>query len=94
MEKNKSPKFDLKDYQEQADQKIDKIYETSRFAGAVMPTGAGKSFLAMNQLLKAGGNIPPETNDGIINNSTIVFVAPTNEITEHCCAVAVPCASV
>lgn len=77
-------------HQIEATKNINEIYEEHRVAGAVMPTGAGKSFLAMAQILAINnpdfeidenGNIPVKVNsDGVINSSKICYVAPTKEI--------------
>ena len=73
--------FELRDYQQDASQNIDKIFETRKYAGATMPTGAGKSFLAIQQILQGGGNKYKDTSiDGVINPNEMFYIAPTNEI--------------
>lgn len=57
----------LRDYQYDTLQNIDEIYKTKRFAGMILPTGAGKSFVAMAEMMK-------------FKNSNIVFIAPQNAI--------------
>ena len=57
----------LRDYQYNALQNIDKIFETKRFAGMILPTGAGKSFVTMSEMMN-------------FRNSNIVFIAPQNAI--------------
>ena len=58
----------LKDYQKEAADSVDKLFdEGKRFAGVVLPTGAGKSFVAMYEMLKN-------------RNGNIVYVAPQREI--------------
>lgn len=42
----------LRDYQQEAIDNIREIYKEKRFAGVVLPTGAGKSFVAITQMLK------------------------------------------
>ena len=82
-EENKSVDFELLEHQEEAVEGVDEIYTNgNRFAGAKVPTGGGKSFIAMNQILKAGGNdYLSKTNDNpLVNEASILFVAPTNEI--------------
>lgn len=75
--------FELLDYQEEAVRKNEEILYTKndRFAGVVMSTGAGKSFVAMKAILNAGGvDNSEKSNKEEINNSTIYIVAPQNEI--------------
>ena len=57
----------LREYQARAVDGIDDIYENHSFAGVVLPTGAGKSFVAMTQMLKN-----PKQN--------MVYFAPQDEI--------------
>lgn len=58
----------LRDYQEEVVKGIDRIYEDGkRFAGVVLPTGAGKSFVAMTEMLKK-------------RNGNIIYIAPQQEI--------------
>lgn len=58
----------LRDYQQEAIDNIDIIYESGkRFAGVVLPTGAGKSFIAMTEMLKN-------------QNGNILYIAPQQEI--------------
>ena len=58
----------LRDYQQEAIDNIDIIYESGkRFAGVVLPTGAGKSFVAMTEMLKN-------------QNGNILYIAPQQEI--------------
>lgn len=45
-------KIILRDYQQLAVDNVDKIFENKNFAGVVLPTGAGKSFVAMTEMLK------------------------------------------
>ena len=58
----------LRDYQQKTTDNVDRIYvEGKRFAGVVLPTGAGKSFVAMEQMLKK-------------QNGNIIYIAPQQEI--------------
>ena len=57
----------LREYQEHAVNGIDKIFENRRFAGVVLPTGAGKSFVAMAEMMK-------------FQKKNIVYFAPQEEI--------------
>ena len=43
--------INLRDYQKKALDKINEIFEERRFAGVVLPTGSGKSFVAMSEML-------------------------------------------
>lgn len=81
MEETKEVSFDLMPYQQEAVEKIDKIFQSHRFAGVILPTGAGKSFIAKMEMLSAGENdYLTKVNTGIVNNASIMYVAPTNEI--------------
>ena len=83
MEENdKSVEFGLLDHQLESVSGVDSIYEEGyRFAGVKLPTGGGKSFVAMMEMLKAAGNdYKSKSNDGIVNDASIMYVAPTNEI--------------
>ncbi len=79
---NASVEFNLLNHQDKAVSGVDSIYsEGNRFAGVKLPTGGGKSFVAMMEILKAAGNdFSSKTNDGIVNDASIIYVAPTNEI--------------
>lgn len=57
----------LREYQEAAVNGVDDIFETNRFAGVVLPTGAGKSFVAMAELAK-------------FQKKNIMYFAPQEEI--------------
>ena len=57
----------LRDYQEEAVRGIDEIFESKNFAGVVLPTGAGKSFVAMTEMMN-------------FQNKNIVYFAPQDEI--------------
>lgn len=60
--------INLRDYQFQTVNNIKSLYESGkRFAGVVLPTGAGKSFVAMTTMLD-------------YSNGNIVYFAPNNEI--------------
>ncbi len=81
-EKNMSVEFELLNHQSEAVSGVDLIYnDGNRFAGVKLPTGGGKSFVAMMEILKAAGNdYTVKKNDGIVNDASIMYVAPTNEI--------------
>lgn len=59
--------INLRDYQQLAVDKADEIFETKNFAGVVLPTGAGKSFVAIAEMLK-------------YKNQNIIYYAPNREI--------------
>lgn len=73
--------FNLREYQKEASENIENIFENKSFAGAVLPTGAGKSFLAIQAILQAGGNDYKNASiDDVINPNEMFYIAPTNEI--------------
>ena len=79
-------KFGLRDYQGDANSGINRIFERedhNRFAGVVLPTGGGKSFVAISQLMTFGKkdkeNIEIDEN-GMINDANMLYVAPRHEI--------------
>lgn len=90
MSETNEIKYKLLDYQADATINTNGIYEKHRVVGAVMPTGAGKSFLAMAQMLFINNEEcyidkdyfvhAPIAPDGSINKSKILYLAPTNEI--------------
>ena len=58
----------LRDYQQKTINNVDRIFaDGKRFAGVVLPTGAGKSFVAMTEMLKN-------------QNGNILYIAPQQEI--------------
>ena len=58
----------LRDYQQETVDNVDRIFaDGKRFAGVVLPTGAGKSFVAMVEMLKN-------------QNGNILYIAPQLEI--------------
>lgn len=60
--------INLRDYQQETIDNVDRIFaEGKRFAGVVLPTGAGKSFVAMTEMLKK-------------QNGNILYIAPQQEI--------------
>lgn len=60
--------INLRDYQKETVDNVDRIFESGkRFAGVVLPTGAGKSFVAMTEMLKN-------------QNGNILYIAPQQEI--------------
>ena len=61
----------LKDYQQRAYDNIDKIFEDKNFAQVILPTGAGKSFVALAQMQKYAIEHP---------NEKMLYLAPQDEI--------------
>ena len=57
----------LRDYQKETIDNLDEIYKTKNFAGVVLPTGAGKSFVAITEMLK-------------FKDKNIIYFAPQTEI--------------
>ncbi len=60
----------LRTYQQRATDKVDEILEENRFASVILPTGGGKSFVALLQLMEH-------------QNEEILYLAPQNEILEQ-----------
>ena len=60
----------LRPYQQTAKEKVDEILQENRFASVILPTGGGKSFVALSQLMEH-------------QNEEILYLAPQNEILEQ-----------
>ncbi len=60
----------LRPYQQRAHEKVSEIYKDKRFASVVLPTGSGKSFVTIAQLMEH-------------QNEEILYLAPQNEILEQ-----------
>ena len=60
----------LRPYQQRAVEKTEEIFEKERFASVTLPTGAGKSFVALSQLMDH-------------KDEEILYLAPQNEILEQ-----------
>ena len=60
----------LRDYQEEAVENIDEIFSSKKFASAILPTGSGKSFISLVEMLK-------------YKDAPILYLAPQNEIIEQ-----------
>ena len=60
----------LRPYQQTAVERTDEIFESERFASVILPTGGGKSFVAISQLLEH-------------KDEEILYLAPQNEILEQ-----------
>ena len=61
----------LKDYQQRAYDNINKIFEDKKFAQVILPTGGGKSFVALAQMQKYAVEHP---------NEKMLYLAPQDEI--------------
>ena len=59
--------INLRDYQKETIDNINELFKDKNFAGVVLPTGAGKSFVAMTKMLD-------------YSNSNIVYFAPNTGI--------------
>lgn len=60
----------LRDYQRNAVVKTDEIFENKKFASVVLPTGGGKSFVALTELMEH-------------KDEKMLYLAPSNEILEQ-----------
>ena len=60
----------LRPYQQTAVERTNEIFESERFASVILPTGGGKSFVAISQLLEH-------------KDEEILYLAPQNEILEQ-----------
>ena len=61
----------MKDYQQRAYDNVNKIFEDHKFAQVILPTGAGKSFVALAQMQKYAEEHPGEK---------MLYLAPQDEI--------------
>ena len=66
----KNTEIQLRPYQQRAVEKTDEIFEENRFASVILPTGGGKSFVALAQLMEH-------------KDEDILYLAPQNEILEQ-----------
>ena len=60
----------LRPYQQRATDKVEGILEENRFTSVILPTGGGKSFVALKQLVE-------------YQNEEMLYLAPQNEILEQ-----------
>ena len=78
-----------KRYQADALRNIRESYKTKSYTNVIMPTGSGKSFVAISEILeylfeKENGNILLDSNGNpILTNKNILYLAPSNEILEQ-----------
>ena len=71
--------FELRDYQKEARVNINTIYsneEYNRYAAVVLPTGGGKSFVSIDQIL----NFNHSESIGGLNSAKMLYLAPRTEI--------------
>lgn len=97
MEEEKKINYRLRDYQENTTNNIREIFSRgddsyNRFAGVVLPTGGGKSFVAIEEILEVyndeNGKISFKEPNEIasldrtkqINDTPILYIAPSHEI--------------
>ena len=66
----KGTEIKLRSYQQRATDNAREILRENRFASVILPTGAGKSFVALSQLIEH-------------KNEEILYLAPQNEIIEQ-----------
>ena len=60
----------LRPYQQRAKDRADEILQENRFASIILPTGGGKSFVALSQMMEH-------------QNEEMLYLAPQNEILEQ-----------
>ena len=80
--------INLRDHQIPMAQNIDSLYSNDkRFAGVILATGGGKSFLAMDQIIKKANSYneenglgQPDIEDGVLSNLPMYYFSPTNII--------------
>lgn len=74
----------LREYQKETTANIDNIFNrenANRFAAVVLPTGGGKSFLAIQQILSINNeNYQDLDRTGEINKTSMLYIAPNHEI--------------
>ena len=85
--------IELRDYQQDAVDKAEEIYKEKRYASIILPTGGGKTYVALTEMLQYGKTaeeIAIEENQielGKIayktNNKKMLYLAPSNEILEQ-----------
>ena len=85
--------IELRDYQQDAVNKADEIYKEKRYASIILPTGGGKTYVALTEMLQYGKTaeeIAIEENQielgkiaYKINNKKMLYLAPSNEILEQ-----------
>ena len=85
--------IELRDYQQVAIDNTNEVFKDKRFASVILPTGGGKTYVALTEMLQYGKTaeeIAIEENQielGKIayktNNKKMLYLAPSNEILEQ-----------
>ena len=85
--------IELRDYQQDAVNKADEIYKEKRYASIILPTGGGKTYVALTEMLQYGKTqeeIEIENNQLELekipyprNDKKMLYLAPSNEILEQ-----------
>ncbi len=74
----------LREYQKETTANIDSIFnseENNRFAAVVLPTGGGKSFIAIQQMLSINNEKYPNLDrTKKLNDTNMLYIAPNHEI--------------
>ena len=83
----------LREYQQDAIDKAEKLYEEKRYVSVILPTGGGKTYVALTEMLRYGKTaeeIEKEENQIALgeiayktNNKKMLYLAPSNEILEQ-----------
>ena len=83
----------LREYQQDAIDKTEKLYEEKRYASVILPTGGGKTYVALTEMLRYGKTqeeIEIENNQLELekipyprNDKKMLYLAPSNEILEQ-----------
>ncbi len=83
----------LREYQQDAIDKTEKLYEEKRYASVILPTGGGKTYVALTEMLRYGKTAEElakedsQIESGEIayktNNKKMLYLAPSNEILEQ-----------
>ena len=85
--------IELRDYQQDAVDKANEIYKEKRYASIILPTGGGKTYVALTEMLQYGKTqeeIEIENNQLELekipyprNDKKMLYLAPSNEILEQ-----------
>ena len=85
--------IELRDYQQDAVNKADEIYKEKRYASIILPTGGGKTYVSLTEMLQYGKTqeeIEIENNQLELekipyprNDKKMLYLAPSNEILEQ-----------
>ena len=83
----------LREYQQDAIDKTEKLYEEKRYASVILPTGGGKTYVALTEMLRYGKTAEElakedsQIESGEIaykrNDKKMLYLAPSNEILEQ-----------